>query len=399
MFKQKTLVKTILIGGLASGFYSSAWAAQVPAKSCDAAKALTAETIPANLTGQLDSSVTPDVNFFKVTGTPGSTVKIDLKRGTDVPLDPYLGVFDSSCVLTNKNDDFNGSDSRLIVTIPTDGILIIGATRYGDPEFVGGGDGAYTLTLTPTTVLSSISGTIINATTLQPIESAYADLYACNPTECNFVTSQIAGADGKVKWSQDYWGTPLEVGNYKVVATNDQYEPTETAQFAATKNQDKDVGDIALTSYPARLSIKPCADVPSTGGACKFSMTVANGQAKTITATAWNIVTGYSINALSQSTQFSVPYQILLLPKAGAKGSTKTLNFQFKVPAGVRDGASICVTPYVGGLASEPGFNLKGTTYGFCLQKGTGSSAPLKLMPADKTEKLQQQLSKPLLGK
>jgi PKD repeat protein len=61
--------------------------------------------------------------------------------------DPFLGAFDSGCNLIALNDD-NGVNlnSRLVVTIPADGILVLGVTRCCDSDFNQGGSGSYRLT-------------------------------------------------------------------------------------------------------------------------------------------------------------------------------------------------------------------------------------------------------------
>jgi Ca2+-binding RTX toxin-like protein len=100
-----------------------------------------------------------DVDFFKFSSiVPGGTVRADLEgssTGSGTLPDPYLGFFDSNCNLLAAHDDVNGSsnrNARLVFSVPADGIFILAATKFGDPNFVGGGGGSigtYTLNVNP----------------------------------------------------------------------------------------------------------------------------------------------------------------------------------------------------------------------------------------------------------
>jgi hypothetical protein len=77
-------------------------------------------------------------------------VSVDLEgqsTGQGTLVDPFLGAFDSGCALIAVNDDWGGLNSRLVLTIPADGILVLGVTRCCDGDFNQGGEGSYRITV------------------------------------------------------------------------------------------------------------------------------------------------------------------------------------------------------------------------------------------------------------
>ena len=108
--KVLVLVALILLGG----HIPLTFAQGVEAESnnpCTSAQDFGAITLPFTVDGSLDSiPASPDVDFFKFTGPPGTPVKVDLEgslTGKGTLGDPFLGFFDSACNLIATNDDFN----------------------------------------------------------------------------------------------------------------------------------------------------------------------------------------------------------------------------------------------------------------------------------------------------
>ncbi|WP_394754123.1 carboxypeptidase-like regulatory domain-containing protein [Crenothrix sp.] len=348
-----------------------------PNDTCQTAQDFTGASLPFSLSGQITPipGVGTEEDYFKFEGTSGALVKIDVKSADPTTLNPYLYVFDESC---NQSIKYTGS-SPLILTVPQNGKFIVYTWASGSQN--------YTLTITPTNAIGSITGNVIDAITGQPIaNNAIAFLYRCYDSTCsdlNPVASQVPNSQGIVTFTQEDDLTSLAVGNYKIIGYSDQYEAGETPQFFVAKNQNKQV-DVPLKSYPARVSVKGCNNIPGTGGKCKFSVTVTNGKAKALDAMVWSVVNGYGVNILGQSTQFQLQQDYdILLPKLG---NTKTLNFEFNVPAGVRDNAYFYVNTYVGGVKRNPNFNIKGE-YGFSLEKLPNNTA-LTIMPERRAAKL-----------
>lgn len=79
--------------------------------------------------------------YWSFEGTAGTYVTIDLEAVAG-DLDPYLYLFAPDDSLIGENDDFSGSDARIAMLLPVDGIYEIEATGYQ------GTGGDYMLTLT-----------------------------------------------------------------------------------------------------------------------------------------------------------------------------------------------------------------------------------------------------------
>jgi hypothetical protein len=369
-------------------------------QTCQTAQDLTAQAWPTSVSGQLDSTTTPDIDFYKFKGTPGALVRINLDAETNSTLDPRIEAFNSNCELIGGNDDFlypNTLNSEWLLQVPDDGIIVVAATFTTVLVSAGANSGGYKLTLTPTDKIGSVNAVVQDIISHQSLAGAFADLYYCNTIGCVLSNTGITDNDGKISWTKSYFDIPLAVGSYKVVAGASQYELGESPVTQVGKNQDKTL-NVELKSYPARLSTTPCNNIASTGGKCRFEVTITNGQAGKLIAPVWSIVEGYSINQLGQRTQFPLSTQIITLSK---NGSSKKLAFQFNVPARVQDGALICANTYVGSFANalkDLGFNLKGTNSpGFCIYKGVGQ-ATFSLVSKAQATKLQQQ-SLPLSGR
>jgi hypothetical protein len=143
---------------------SAAWGQveREPNDPCPSAQNFGPITLPFSLNGNLDSSVNPDVDFFRVRGMPGSRVRIDLHSDD---FDAYLGAFDSACNLLAEDDDSGGSlDSRLDMTYPSNGTLILAVTECCDGGFQGGGNGSYLLTVQESTSVT-IAARLVDADT------------------------------------------------------------------------------------------------------------------------------------------------------------------------------------------------------------------------------------------
>ncbi len=124
-----------------------------PNDTCFVATDLTLDTLPLWIHDTLSGSPHPngDVDFFRIAGTPNAQVTVDLEgqaTGQGSLGDPFLGAFDSNCNLIASDDDGGvPPNSRLVLTFPVDGILVLGVTAYPDTAFNEGGSGSYLLTV------------------------------------------------------------------------------------------------------------------------------------------------------------------------------------------------------------------------------------------------------------
>ena len=364
-----------------------------PNNSCLAAQDLGAFTETVVVDGMLDSSVAPDVDFYRFTGTAGAAILIDHEgssTGKGTLGDPLLGFFDSNCNQLAINDDSGSLNSHLEVAIPSDGIFIVAATSYPDYGFTGGGYGTYQLTVAPIATINSISGRVTDSVNGKALRGdvapfAFVRLLRCNGFSCNDVNSQTAGSDGRFRFETDSYGVPLRAGNYILIVSADQYQTSQTAAFTVGKDENYNAGNVALTSFPVRFSaIHPCT-IPAAGGFCDFDVKVTNGLAVPLSGKAWSIINGSGIGTFTNYTIFQPDVPIDGKLNAGQSG---VLHFRFYVRGAVANGAYICATVYVG-QGPNALFNTVGRSSLFCFVKG---SSGFTLMPAGETQTVSQQM-------
>jgi hypothetical protein len=238
-----------------------------PNDPCPSAQNFGPISLPWALNGNLDSSVDPDVDFFRIRGTPGMAVRIDLEgqsTGQGTLPDPYLGAFDSDCNLIAADDDGGDNvNSRLDLPVPANGLLILGVTECCDGGFQGGGNGTYLLSVQESTAIGSITGRLIDALTGLGIPGYYpvygrAELRLCLSADCassEDVASSYVDDESRFSFVENYFGEPLEPGRYEVRAFAERYEEQLVGPFDVASGQSYDVGDIALTPIPTIGSI------------------------------------------------------------------------------------------------------------------------------------------------
>ena len=346
-----------------------------PNNSCQTAQNVGAVPLPFVVDGNLDSSQSPDVDFFRFEGIPGAAMTIDLAgatTGQGTLNDPFLGFFDSNCSLLALNDDFNSLNSHLEIIVPADGVYIVGATVCCDSEFMGGGEGSYQLIVAPLQQIGSIHGRITDAISGTPLRGdvepfAYVRLLQCGDLGCFDVNSQATDGEGRFLFESTADGAPLRAGNYQIVAAANQYMARQTEQFAVGEAENYDTGDLALTSFPVVFSdASPCV-VPAGGGNCEFSVKITNGLSSRLSGKAWAMVSGSGIGSFASTTIFQTDTRELRLDSS----RSTTLRFRFRVPGSVANGATICALVYVG-QSPSPFFSPVGVDLNFCLLKGEG---------------------------
>jgi hypothetical protein len=354
-----------------------------PNSTCSTAQNVGEVTSTLTINGSIDRILTvSDVDFYRFTGTPGQRVIIDLEgqptaKGT--LQDPFLGVFNSFCNLIGVNDDNGGLNSRLQITIPFDGVVIVAATSCCDNGFSVGGDGigTYTLTIAPVPIIRAIRGRVVDAVNGTPLSGtappfAFVQLTRCSNFGCfEFVGFQSVDNDGRFRFDREF-GSPLIAGTYQLTAFAEQYQQTRTDQFNVAQGEEHDLGSVALTSFPVRFSeIRPCGSLPREGGDCVYSVRLTNGLATSLSADAWSLVDSSNIGPLFSFTRFQTqnPQNVSI-----AAGKSKVVEFRFHVPSTVTNGASICTSVFVGS-GRDAFFDIVGQRSTFCISKGnTGFS-------------------------
>jgi hypothetical protein len=261
------LASTLVLGiSLIAAPHAQAQTAEVePNQTCAAAQNLGAVTSPISLQGSLNTPPgTPDVDFYRVSATPGSMVTVELNGASTnggTLGDPYLGVFNESCQLLAYNDDFYGTSSHVEIEVPASGTIVIAATSYGDWEFTGtgGSAGSYRLTVERQAVADSVSGRIVNVETGGPVPSAYVYLQRCDASGvCGlYAGGTYTDAQGAFRFDPDSYSlwTALVAGTYRITVQAGGYEIAETAPFALAEAQALDLGAVSIQPLPAVGSI------------------------------------------------------------------------------------------------------------------------------------------------
>ena len=363
-----------------------------PNNSCQTAQAIGAVPFPFALDGNLDSTLEPDIDFYRFSGTPGVLIGIDHEgeaTGKGTLFDPLLAFFDSSCNLLAVNNDTNTANARIEIPIPSDGIFVLGATAYPDFGLTGGGNGIYQINVAPIPLIGSIKGRITDSFG-NPLRGdvdpfAYVRLLRCDEFGCFDINAQATDGDGRFLFEKDLNGAPLRAGNYQLIVTAYQFRESQSEQFAVGEAEELDLGDFALSSFPVRFSeIQPCS-ILAEGGTCNFSVKITNGLPTRLSGKAWSIISAAWIGSFTDVTAFQLnPLRDVKLDP----GESVTLRFRFRVPGSVANAATICASVYVGQRPS-PFFQPAGLISLFCLTKGAGG---LTLMSPRESQAASQQL-------
>ena len=371
-----------------------------PNDSCLTAQSFDQIDLPFILEGNLDVN---DVDFYRFTATPGMFIQVDLEgqateKGT--LSDPLLGFFDSDCNLIAYNDDYFSLNSRLIIRVPTDGVLILAATLFGDFSFTGDhdGQGTYQLTLEQFVPNCLISGRVVDALTVvglsgQDYPFASVELSRCIDGWCDWVNRTTADGEGLFYFVSDYLGQLLPPGNYEVRASAEGYQAgLKVVVDVEEDGEFVDIGDLALEPLPAQFSeIRYCKSLPNEGGTCKYSVRINNRSGKQLQGAAWSIVNGWDTGSIWGDTIFQTanPIKMTLRP-----GASRVVNFQFDVPSSVQDGAYICANVWFGENSNQPFFNTLNNENLLCIVKG-GESTGFRLLSQKEAQKLLRDQHRP----
>jgi serine/threonine protein kinase len=121
---------------------------------------LSLDTTSVNIGDEISGNIADTIPgaYYAFEASAGQQVVIEL-RTTGGDLDPNLLLLGPDGLLIAENDDIEPGvqrDSRLEITLPSDGIYTVVATRY-DPYTAGGSSGSYILTLRDQLGLASLS--------------------------------------------------------------------------------------------------------------------------------------------------------------------------------------------------------------------------------------------------
>jgi len=247
-----------------------------------------------SVTGEI---VTGDVDFYRVTATPGKLLQANLSAnlgGGGSLLDSIIGVFDSSCQQIAMND-YAGPDmdSRVLFKVPADGVVIFAAAGFPDFFFEGSPYelGSYTLKVIKPAA-PYLTGTVTEAGTgqplppnLGPVSLLHCDGPGYDTCRDEVVTLPVS-SDGSFALSLG----GMDPGYYQLRTVPNGYGSTYSAPFAYEGPET--VAKIALKVKPLPVTLSsPTACKRSTqGGDCSFSVTVTNTTASAIDADVWTVV-------------------------------------------------------------------------------------------------------------
>lgn len=229
------------------------------------------------------------------------------------------------------------------------------------------------LAVAPVPTIGSIRGRVSDLVTRAGLSGAsepYAFVYVqiCGPVGCSFGQA-TPDAAGNFRIDRDNDGQALFLGEAYVYASARQYLPAQLRLTDLVEREDRNLGDVALQSHPIRFSnVQPCANVPSSGGRCRFSVTLTNGQAGALSATVWTEIDAWGIGSFVGASSFTLGKQSVGFGP-GTRGAQKTLSFDLDVPAVVSDYATFCATAWAGQGTTNPFLDTIGSSYLFCVIK------------------------------
>jgi hypothetical protein len=252
-----------------------------------------------------------------------------------------------------------------------------------------------TISLTALPSIGSISGRIVDASSGAPLSGqdfpySYVYLNLCETVDfCYTIKSTNVDDAGRFLFVNDY-PAQLPPGNYEVIAYAQDYQGGSKAALDVQDGENRDIGDIPLEPYPIHFSeVRPCGNLPTTGGTCRYSVRVTNRSQKQLKGAAWSLVNSDGTGSLVGNTSFQTanPVKMTLAP-----GASKVVNFQFDVPANVANGAYICANAWFGEDKNQFFFNTIALGNLLCISKvDTGFS----LLSKKETQRLSRQSHQP----
>lgn len=251
--------------------------------------------------------------------------------------------------------------------------------------------------LSPITMIGSVSGRLVDATTGRPLTSTSAAYNFVTLMQCDEFGSCYSAVaytsvdeNGYFRFSADnaYNWQILRPGSYAIAYGAEQYVAGQTAPFTVGEGQDLAYGDIAVQPYPVRLlDGVSCGTISARGGTCTYTLRVVNGQNKAVTLRAWSTVaTSNPYSAYASTFQPQEAQKLRLRP-----GETRTVSFSFDVPARVAAATSICTQFFVANDAKGFYFAPVNQRYGACVTKD--ANGDFKPVAGEKQRELRQRMN------
>jgi hypothetical protein len=166
-----TLLFLVCVLGFSKQVYAQSYNEVEPNNTCSSAQELLSAVIPIQVMGFKTSNPADAVDYYKFTATPGTQLRVTLDGNTSTPspLTAYgVGLFASNCPLYPSDSRWGiNTPAKLDITVPIDGIVIIGVTACCDLNFSGSGtlEGYYILSVTEPPPPTVITGRVVDADT------------------------------------------------------------------------------------------------------------------------------------------------------------------------------------------------------------------------------------------
>ncbi|MCD2341441.1 hypothetical protein LRH25_13925 [Ideonella azotifigens] len=270
-----------------------------------------------------------DVDFFRVTATPGKLLQVNLSAalgGGGTLADSIVGVFDSNCQQISQND-YAGPDmdSRALFRVPADGTVIFAAAGFPDFSFTGNPSelGTYSLKVVKPQP-PYVTGTVKDAVTglplpvgVGPVTLRHCDGPGYDICQTELMTLPVA-ADGSFALSL----SGIDTGYYQLSTSPTGYVTTYGTPFHY--DGPDTVFKEALKAKLAPVSVtSPTNCTRATdGGDCEYTVTLTNITANTIDADVWTMVSAnmsggpYGTATFMSGTALYTPAHVQLAPGA-----------------------------------------------------------------------------------
>jgi hypothetical protein len=257
----------IVLAGAPAQAQTEPTAETEPNDTCFSAQELGAAALPITINGSLDTPPdSPDVDYYRITGTPGQRVVIDQRgsaSGGGTLEDPSLGIYGSDCALINYVH--YGLDALIEFQVPVDGVFVLAASSGYDWDFTGqgSGSGTYTLSVQKQPIGKAISGQLVDAKTGAPLTGmSNVRLQRCTNGLCWTTVGELYPRDGSFRFESGNglypWETVLRAGEYQltIYPPYGYYLNLETPIFTLADGQDLNLGNLKVSPVPLVGSIR-----------------------------------------------------------------------------------------------------------------------------------------------
>lgn len=242
---------------------------------------------------------------------------------------------------------------------------------------VGLCSGALAQGLPPTGAIGSISGRLVDADTGAPIVNGFSRRVTADLKACNLICSrerlarEVTDAEGRFRFELDSEGQPIQAGNFQLLLLAEGYVPTAFLTFPVGENENRDFGDIELTSQELLITNHTECDIPFGGGRCQYEATIRNNRSIAQVATAFSSVT---VGGRDGAVRFEASTQTGQNPERAelelAPFESRQVSFGFDVPPSTPPGTEVCVQIHVG-TGPAPAFQVKASLpLAFCRSVG-----------------------------